>query len=394
MVLRFAEFHHCSLKNKTVEVPESSGPDVVEFFLCPRLCALKLSNNPNSCILVSTCEEVVVVYANRLIRAGEVISVHFQPMFCHWPDLFLPPAIVLHNSALRMIKLGGILGQPDFVAHESTLSLISRVQALAKEAFHRGKESKLVEFLSVVGQLCELFTQNSDFMGVTFPGPLSTFMTFAHLVSVETGKPDPTEPHRLLIESRWQADCHLPEIGDKEKSAAENLRAWCEELFQRLSFAAKELAGGRSVTKPILRHCARCFKEVSEPVKCPDCDDRAYCSDPCRLKDWTGPKGVSHKRWCGGLWSEEDTDWAVFSGLGLDAVTGCGVIALRDFRIGEAILVDRLLTRFEFDRSRLFRAGDSSIQKRGDMFDRSHIKAGAKKFIGPRFLKIILFYPI
>lgn len=38
-----------------------------------------------------------------------------------------------------------------------------------------------------------------------------------------------------------------------------------------------------------VRHCALCLEPLADtiPVKCGECQTRAYCSEECRKQDWT-----------------------------------------------------------------------------------------------------------
>ena len=366
-----------------VEAGSSSNPGAEEVSLCPRLCGLRLTTAPNSAITVFFCAKVAIVYAKRTIKSGEVITVNFQPLFSETQD-YSPPAITaLHNASLRMKKFPSTLVKSDQVASKGMVSLVGKVQDLYMKSWGCIKDANScqVSFLAVVAEIVDLFEQNPDLLGVSISRFMFFYLMLARTASDETGKPDPTESFRRKLESvqhpAWQ-----------NESPVEVPRSSCPELQQVLGSAEKETESSRSQVKPVIRHCALCFKEVSEPVFCPECDNRAYCRDSCRLKDWLGPKGVGHKRWCGGLWSEEDTDWALIS----DNDGDLSVTALRDFHLGEAIMVDRLLTRFESQRSRLFRDNETSslsssaaAKSCDEKFDRSYIRKGDKKFIGPRF---------
>lgn len=80
--------------------------------------------------------------------------------------------------------------------------------------------------------------------------------------------------------------------------------------------------------------CGWCYAAVnSKLMRCGRCRKRGYCSKECQLRDW---KYGAHRHWCGGA-GELGYDVAISPIEG----KGFGMFAMRSFRRGEKILVER-----------------------------------------------------
>ncbi|KAJ3031166.1 UNVERIFIED_CONTAM: hypothetical protein HDU68_006037 [Siphonaria sp. JEL0065] len=100
-----------------------------------------------------------------------------------------------------------------------------------------------------------------------------------------------------------------------------------------------------------MRICALCLASIdplSVVLYCGGCNRRVYCSQECQRIDWeptpiadkvTTIAGQGHMKWCGIATGEEGIDWRVEF---VNDTKGFGIIALRNFRSGERIMVDGL----------------------------------------------------
>uniref|UniRef100_A0A6A7G741 Uncharacterized protein n=1 Tax=Hirondellea gigas TaxID=1518452 RepID=A0A6A7G741_9CRUS len=79
--------------------------------------------------------------------------------------------------------------------------------------------------------------------------------------------------------------------------------------------------------------CSRCYKPGVSLMKCGKCQSRLYCSRECQRLDW---KRASHKSWCKAS-GEINVDFEIRNAPG----KGVGIFALRTFKRGEKIMVER-----------------------------------------------------
>lgn len=96
---------------------------------------------------------------------------------------------------------------------------------------------------------------------------------------------------------------------------------------------------------PSPMHCAFCLSSISHrsPIRCDLCSRRIYCSEECQAEDNKEKDGVgqNHKNWCSLEYGEEGIDWEVRK---ISPEKGMGVVALRKFRDGERVMIERGLT--------------------------------------------------
>jgi hypothetical protein len=79
------------------------------------------------------------------------------------------------------------------------------------------------------------------------------------------------------------------------------------------------------------RSCSYCYVSLEKVLTCGKCSKRPYCSASCQGADWK-----QHKIWCGHV-SEFQVDFEVRESQD----KGLGLFALRDFKKGDKILVER-----------------------------------------------------
>ncbi|KAJ1466427.1 hypothetical protein T484DRAFT_1861670 [Baffinella frigidus] len=97
-------------------------------------------------------------------------------------------------------------------------------------------------------------------------------------------------------------------------------------------------------------HCAYCLTPLDVPIRCADCNTRAYCGRPCLRDDLEGGKGPhfpggQHATWCGARLlaraGEQGVDWDTRR---ISDAKGRGLVAIRAFPKGTRVLVDRCLS--------------------------------------------------
>ena len=84
--------------------------------------------------------------------------------------------------------------------------------------------------------------------------------------------------------------------------------------------------------------CTFCYTSIPNTTvhfSCHGCGD-AYCSPACLRQDWK----THHAPWCGVDYGRKGRDWIIQH---ISSTKGDGVVALRDFRDGERIMVERML---------------------------------------------------
>ena len=79
-------------------------------------------------------------------------------------------------------------------------------------------------------------------------------------------------------------------------------------------------------------HCSYCYAPLDRVRLCGKCNARPYCSQECQRVDWN-----QHKIWCGKI-ANPIIDFEIRDTGG---ERGMGLFALRDFEVGEKILVER-----------------------------------------------------
>lgn len=89
----------------------------------------------------------------------------------------------------------------------------------------------------------------------------------------------------------------------------------------------------------VSKACAYCYVTLSRGYSvCGICRKRVYCSRQCQVSDWK----TGHKRWCSQS-GEKDCDYSIRPSSG----KGLGVFAMRDFKAGEKIIVERPIIKFK-----------------------------------------------
>ena len=91
------------------------------------------------------------------------------------------------------------------------------------------------------------------------------------------------------------------------------------------------------------RHCAYCLTPLAVPIRCADCNLRAYCGTGCLKDDLEGGKrqqfpGQQHATWCQVHGGEQGVDWDIADDQER------GLVAIRAFPKGTRVLVDRCLS--------------------------------------------------
>jgi hypothetical protein len=84
--------------------------------------------------------------------------------------------------------------------------------------------------------------------------------------------------------------------------------------------------------------CSFCYAPLQAPLRCGGCRKHPYCSKQCQRRDWK-----QHKNWCGRT-AEIGVDFELRNAGG---GKGLGYFALRDFAVGEKVLVERPVIRIE-----------------------------------------------
>jgi hypothetical protein len=82
--------------------------------------------------------------------------------------------------------------------------------------------------------------------------------------------------------------------------------------------------------------CSFCYAPLQAPLRCGGCRKHPYCSKQCQRRDWK-----QHKNWCGRT-AEIGVDFELRNAGG---GKGLGYFALRDFAVGEKVLVERPVIR-------------------------------------------------